>query len=75
MLAMPGKLFESGVLGVAEILRVVEGFTGAEQRANDADQEVNQIVILGAIDARVGQVFEVFDQTEFGMVLHPQFES
>lgn len=69
------KGFEPVVLGVAEILHVVEGFAGAEQRADGDDQEVNQVVILGAMDARVGQVLEVFDQTELGMIWHPQFES
>ena len=39
----------------------------AEQRADGDGQHVDQFVILGAIDARVGQVLEVCDQTEFGV--------
>ena len=69
------KGFEPVLLGLAEILHVVEGLAGAEQRADRNDQNVNEVMILGAIDARIGQVFEMFDQTEFGMILHPQFES
>jgi hypothetical protein len=47
----------------------------AQSSVNGDDQEVNQVVILRAINPRIRQVFEVFDQTELGMFLHPQFES
>jgi len=39
------------------------------------DQDISQLVLLGAIDGRIGQVLEAFAQTEFGMILHPHFES
>ena len=58
-------------LGFAEVLQVVEGLAGAEQRTNGDGQHVNPLVILGAVHARVGQVFETFDQAELGMFLHP----
>ena len=53
------KCFEPVFLGLAEVLHVVEGFARAEQRADDDGQHVNQFVILRALDARVGQVFEI----------------
>ena len=68
----PGeKSFEPVLLGQAEVFQVIEGLARAEQRADRDHQDVNQVVILGALDPRVRQVFAVFDQTKFAMILHP----
>lgn len=59
------------VLGATEVGHVVEAGAPAEQGADGDDQHVGQVVIAAALDARVGQVLEMFKQAEFGMRLHP----
>jgi hypothetical protein len=56
------KGFEPVLLGMAEVLHVIEGLPGAEQRANGDDQDVNQIVVFGAVDPGIGQVLEIGKQ-------------
>ena len=70
-MAQREERLEPLALGVAEVLHVVEAFAAAKQGADGDDQKVDQIVILGPVDARVGQVLEVGDQTEFWMRVHP----
>ena len=41
----------------------------AEQRAYSDDENVEERVLRGARHARIGEVLEVLDQTEFGMRL------
>jgi len=65
------KGFEPVFLGVTEVLHVVEALAAAQERADGDDEQVDQPVLAGAGDARVGQVLEVRDQAEFGMRVHP----
>jgi len=58
--------FEPVVPGMAEVLHVVEALATAQQGAQGDDEDVGQIVIATGLDARIGQVFEMFDQAEFG---------
>ena len=59
------------MFGLTEILHVVEALAPAEQRAHGDDENVDERVLRGARHARIGEVLEVLDQTEFGMRLHP----
>ena len=65
------KSFEPVMLGLAKILHVIEAFAPAEQRADGDDEQIDQPVIPGALDARVGQILKMNDQTEFRMRTHP----
>ena len=65
------KGFEPVLLGVAEVFHVVVALAAAQERADGDDQEVDEPVFPGAGDARVGQVLEVRDQTQFWMRAHP----
>jgi hypothetical protein len=61
---------------MAEIFHVMERLTATEQGANRDYQDVDQVVILGAIDARIGEVLEVFDEVVGGMlIVHPDVKS
>lgn len=53
------KCFEPVVLGVAEIFHVIEGLAATEQGVNRDEKNVDQVVILGAIDTRINDVYEV----------------
>ncbi|MFO1512329.1 MAG: hypothetical protein U1F83_05345 [Verrucomicrobiota bacterium] len=46
----------------------------AQSNVDGDGQHVNQLVIFRAIDAWSGKVLKVGEQTQFGMLLHPQFE-
>ena len=70
-MAQRQKSLEPLVFGLAKVGHVVEAGAAAEQRADGDDQHIDQLVISAALDARVRQVFEMFDQTEFWMRLHP----
>ena len=69
--AQAQKSAEPLAFGHAEILHVVEAFAAAEQTAQGDDEHVDQIVFAACGDARVGQLLELFDQTESVMRLHP----
>ena len=59
------------LLGLTEILHVVEGLARAEQCAEGDGQHVHQLAISGDIHSHIRQVFDVFDQTKFGMFCIP----
>lgn len=70
-IAQGEKRLEPVLLGFAKAFHVVEAFSGAQQGANGDHEHVNQIVIFGAVDSRVSQIFKMFDETNFRMLLHP----
>ena len=49
-------------LGFAELLHLREALRTAEQRADGDDQDVTERMAFGALDARVGELGEVFDE-------------
>jgi len=57
------KSLEPLPLGAAELLPVVEAFASAEQGADGDDQDIDQVVGLGAVDPRVNYIFKMFDKT------------
>ena len=57
------KRLEPFVLGVAEVLHVVEAFSPAQQRADPDDQHIDQTVFSGSRDARIGYLAKAFQQT------------
>src|SRR5436190_11931618 len=65
------KRFEPLVLGLSEIFHVVKTFTTAQQAADRNDQDVDQVVIFGPINPRITDGFELFEETQFRMRLHP----
>ena len=70
------KGFEPVMLGVAEVLHVVEALSTAQQGTQGDDEDVGQIVIAPALDTGIRQLFEVCEQAEFGRrvgrrILHP----
>ena len=70
----PGQFetgFEPVFLGVAEILHVVVALAAAQQGTDGHDVQVDEPVLPRAHHARVGQVLEVREQTEFWMRKHP----
>ena len=49
-------------LGFAKLLHLREALRAAEQRADRDDQDVTERMALGTLDARVGELGEVFDE-------------
>jgi hypothetical protein len=61
---------------MSEVLHVIEALAAANQGANGDDQKIDQIMLLGAVDAGIGDGLEVFDKTEFGWLgLHPDVKA
>ena len=69
--AQPQKSFKPILFGSTKFLHIVEALCRAQQGAEGDDQHVDQIMIFSAIDSRIGQIFKVFDETQFRMLLHP----
>src|SRR5262249_15142291 len=60
------EALEEVALGMAEGLDVRPGLGPTDDGAEGKDEDVGQGVELGAVDARVGQVGEVVQQSQFG---------
>src|SRR5206468_3846495 len=58
---------EPGLLGVAELLDVVPAVGAGEDGAQGDGQDVRELVLLGAVDARVLQVGEVAGDRQVGL--------
>ena len=65
-IAQAGKRFEPVVFGMAEVLPVIEALAAAQQGADGDGRDVDEIVIAAALDTRIGQVLEMFEQAELG---------
>src|SRR5512139_3760098 len=63
--------FEPLMLGPTEVGHVIKTGAAAQQSTHSNHQHVDQVMITTALDTRVGQVFEMFNQTELRMRLHP----
>jgi hypothetical protein len=70
-IAQGEKRLEPVLPGFAKIFHVVEAFSSAQQCADGDDEHVDQIVILRTVDSPVSQIFKMFDETNFRMLLHP----
>jgi len=65
------KVLNHFVFGLAEVFHVVEAFATAEQAAQGDHEHVDQLVFAAASHARIGQLSQMGDETEFWMHLHP----
>src|SRR5262245_11368669 len=61
------EALEPPPLGVAELLHVVEAVGAAEDGARGEDEDVLELVLLGAVNARVGQGGEVAGDRQVGL--------
>lgn len=74
--AQAQERLEPILLGVTEFFHVIERLAATEQGADRDDQDADQVMLLGAIDARIGQMVEVFDEVARGMLMvHPDVQS
>ena len=62
--AQSQKRFKPSVFGVPKILHVIERFARAQQRAHGDHQNVDQLMIPGAINPRIFYRFKVRYQTQ-----------